>query len=506
LGKSRNQTLQSGKSRRFRLRKRWLILLLWPLTTWIVSVIVPPPVAVAQLGKRASASNVQFLVDDSYLDAAGERVLEQQIFDQVFNSIRQASTLIVLDMFLFNDWQGPVRETHRLLSGELTATLIAKRATDPTITIIVVTDPINTVYRGLPSRHLDALKAANIDVVMTDLTQMQDSNPVWSSIWRWLIRPFGNESGNLLPNPFGDGRVSLRSYLALLNFKANHRKLLITDNAAGELTGLVSSANPHDGSSAHRNIALSFNGPAVRDLLSGERLLLEMSGAHDVLARLDKRISELNTESVSVVSDGHADIQVISESQIRDSALAAIDKTTSGDSIDMAMFYLSHRKIVRAMAAAASRGVDVRVLLDVNQDAFGRQKNGVPNRPVAAELQAAGAQIRWCKTLGEQCHAKWLHTATRIGDGSEEAREHQFFIGSANFTRRNLDDFNLETDIVLFLDSQHPLTLEMTTFFERQWENQEGRVYSADYDEYADDSLRLRLQYRFMEATGLSTF
>ena len=124
---------------------------------------------------------------------------------------------------------------------------------------------------------------------MTDLTQLQDSNPVWSSLWRWLVKPLGNGTGGSLPNPFGDGHVSLRSYLALFNFKANHRKLLIADNADGVLEGLVSSANPHDGSSAHRNIALKFSGPAVKDLLNSERSLLEMSGAFEALALIDDR-------------------------------------------------------------------------------------------------------------------------------------------------------------------------------------------------------------------------
>ena len=506
MSKSINQTLQSAQARPFWAKKRWLILLAWPVLTWIISVIVPPPVAVARESDVVSVQQLDFLIDDSYLNSAGERVLEHEIFDQVFDMIRNAQSMIVLDMFLFNDWQGPVRETHRLLAGELSDTLIAKRASDPDIAIVVITDPINTVYGGMRSPHLDALQAANIHVVMTDLAKMQDSNIVWSSLWRWLIKPFGNAPGSLLANPFGDGRVSLRSYLALLNFKANHRKLLIADNADGVLEGLVSSANPHDGSSAHRNIAVKFSGPAVKDLLNSELSLLDMSAATDAHALIDKRFEALDASQFGAAVSDAARMQIISESRIRDAVLAAIDGTEKDDRIDMAMFYLSHRQIVRALANAAKRGVTVRVMLDVNQDAFGRQKNGVPNRPVAAELHAAGVKLRWCKTLGEQCHAKWMHTQTRPRDGSANAHEHQFFIGSANFTRRNLDDFNLETDVLLLLGDEHPMTLRMIDFFDRQWENRDSRGYSVDYDEYADDSLLLRWQYRFMEATGLSTF
>ena len=38
------------------------------------------------------------------------------------------------------------------------------------------------------------------------------------------------------------------------------------------------------------------------------------------------------------------------------------------------MFYLSERKIVKGLIAAHERGVKLRILLDPNKDAFGREK------------------------------------------------------------------------------------------------------------------------------------
>ncbi len=72
----------------------------------------------------------------------------------------------------------------------------------------------------------------------------------------------------------------------------------------------------------------------------------------------------------------------------------------------------------------------VRVLLDPNKDAFGRQKNGIPNRQVASELHAAGIPIRWCDTHGEQNHSKMI---VKYNDQQAE-----LIVGSANFTARNL--------------------------------------------------------------------
>ncbi|MFT6309150.1 MAG: phosphatidylserine/phosphatidylglycerophosphate/cardiolipin synthase-like enzyme, partial [Halioglobus sp.] len=228
------------------------------------------------------------------------------------------------------------------------------------------------------------------------------------------------------------------------------------------------------------------------------------SDANHLVTLLDKRLDALVKGGANLslteglVSAGTETIQIVSESSIHKAVLAAIDGARAGDSIEMAMFYLSERKIIAALKKAATDGVEVRVLLDVNSDAFGRSKNGVPNRPVAAELVKASVAVRWCLTKGEQCHAKWLHV--------RNSERHKFFIGSANFTGRNLLDLNMETDVRLVLNSDNSMTQEMIDFFESQWSNAGGRGYSASYDEFADDNVWLTLQYRFMEMTGLSTF
>ena len=451
-----------------------------------------------------TAENVTFLADLSWIDKKGERQLEQQIFDAALEMIDRAQTLIVLDMFLFNAWQGPVSETHRELSAELTDALLAKKLAQPAIAITVISDPVNAVYKGLPSPHFQAMREAGIDVVLTDLTQLQDSNPIYSGLWRWLARPFGNSQGSALPNPFGEGRVSVRSYLTLLNFKANHRKLLISDNSSGKFDALVTSANPHDGSSAHRNVAVRFTGPAALDLLASEKALLTLSSAYESWQRWPQKVNDaiaalpsINEASLSPNATS-ASLQVVSELRIKTAVLHLLDSAKAGDKVDLLMFYLSDRDIVSALKSANQRGVQLRVLLDVNQDAFGRKKNGVPNRPVAAELVAAGVPVRWCSTMGEQCHAKLLYRKHQTGE--------DLLLGSGNYTRRNLDDFNLETNVWLRTPKSHPAMDAAYKYFEQQWVNEEGRTYSVDYEQFADESLGLKLRYRVMEATGFSTF
>ena len=471
----------------------------------IVPPLVAPPTAVGIAAPARADARPRYLTDDSWLDPNGERRLEQTIFDHALAMIGRAERLVYVDMFLFNDWQGPDPETHRRLADALAAALRERRRERPELAAVLVTDPINTVYGGLRSPRLDALGDAGVEVVLSDLVPLQDSNRLWSGLWRVLVRPFGNAPGGSLPNPLGPGTVTLRSYLALANFKANHRKLLVADDAEGVFRALVTSANPHDGSAAHRNTALAFEGAAALDLLAAERTLLALSGAERAIALLDLALAgrtAVPASSSGAVSasaeDPGASVQVLGERRIEEAALELLAGAGDGARVDLTMFYLADRDLIAALLAAHRRGARVRVLLDVNRDAFGRAKNGVPNRPVAAELDRAGVAVRWCATAGEQCHAKQLYV------GADET--HGLLLGSANFTRRNLHDLNLETDVRVTMGAETALARRVRAHFDRQWDNTAERTYSLDYETHADESPWLMLQYRLMEATGLSTF
>src|SRR5690606_17040501 len=111
----------------------------------------------------------------------------------------------------------------------------------------------------------------------------------------------------------------------------------------------------------------------------------------------------------------------------------------------------------------------------------------------------AGSPVRWCNTSGEQCHRKWLRLDR--ADGSSE-----LISGSANFTRRNLDSLNLETDVQLVAAQAHPALQQARTAFDRLWGNAEGVEYSLPYSAFADHNVARYGLYRLMEATGLSTF
>jgi phosphatidylserine/phosphatidylglycerophosphate/cardiolipin synthase-like enzyme len=488
IDRSTRGSAMSAASRRFPLRFVFAaVLLAWAVSA-IFQIAKSPPPGVSTAGPLRAASDVRFLADWTYLDAQGVRRSDQAIFDEAFALIAQAERLVVVDMFLFNAYTGTAGPGLRPLSAELTEALIRRKREVPHLRAILITDPVNTVYGGLRAPHLEALAAAGVEVVTTDLRRLRASNPLWSGLWHLCCARLGNDpDGGWLPNPFGAGQVSLRSYLALLNFRANHRKTLLADSGNGWVA-LVTSANPHDGSSAHGNVALRFGGAAALDLLQTERPLIEDAG-----------LALASPATPAADPPGGLRLQVLTERRIRDALLERVETAAAGDRIDVAVFYLSHRPLISALLAAQRRGVALRLLLDPNRDAFGREKNGVPNRPVAAELDAAGIPVRWCDTHGEQCHAKLL---LYVGAGGDA----ELILGSANYTRRNLDGFNLETDVRLLGTIGEPVLAQAAAYFEGSWTNASARRISLPYAAYADDSLWSEWLYRFGEATGLSTF
>ena len=454
------------------------------------------PQGISYQGDNQPLINPRLLIDRTLHFGNEEPRLDQEIFDEIFDMIANAQRFVLVDMFLFNDSRANGSQ-QRPLARQLTDALIARKQAHPDMDIVVISDPINTFYGGTTSLHFQQLREAGIPVVETRLERLRDSNPTWSGLWRVGFQWMGNSaSAGWLPNALGEQPVTLRSYLALPNFKANHRKTIVADRGEG-LIALVTSANPHDGSSHHSNVGLRFGGPAVADLLRTERAVLVMSGADP--AAVDTALGSL--PEAEAEPESQETIRIVTESAILSSALDIIRTAAPGDRLDLAMFYLSHRTLLHALKQAHDRDVDIRVLLDANNDAFGLEKSGIPNRQAAMELNNAGIPVRWCHTEGEQCHTKLLVRRDYNGNA-------QLLLGSANFTRRNLDDLNLETSVHVGSTTHSDTVLKAAGFFDEQWNYGPGDtpVMSLPYEAWADESWVRYWQYRLMEATGLSTF
>lgn len=443
---------------------------------------------------ETTADQVHLLIDEAWVDAAGERQVEQEIFDSIFEIIDDASEFVLFDFFLVNDFLYEPGPCLRPLSQELTERLVAKRTAHPDVRIIFITDPINTVYGSVESPHFEALQEAGVEVIWTDLDQLRDSNPLYSAPWRLLVKPWGTGPGNSAKNPIGEGRISMRSLLRLLNFKANHRKVVVSEKSL-----LVTSANPHSASSAHWNVALRIDGAGSDLACEAESAILRMSGSDGLIPITGEAAVPLPAATGEIAPPGRYKLALLTEGEIKRRVMELLAEAEKENRIDLSMFYFSDRDVIHALTKAWKRGCKVRVILDPNKDAFGRTKNGIPNRQTAATLVKAGIPVRWADTHGEQFHVKMLHVEHADGTAT-------LMLGSCNYTRRNMDDFNAECNAMTTAPVDEPAMVRARETFDRWWTNPEGRIYTTEYATYEDSSRRRKFRAWLMESTGLSSF
>ena len=444
----------------------------------------PLPKGVSLEGAVRAAAHVEFLTDCTY-QRNGQPVREQAIFSRVYRIIDGAERFILLDFFLFNGVQ-PKGGSFPALAEEMTRRLVEKKQRAPQVDIVLITDTINRSYGAEEPEHFQRLRANGVRVVYTDTSRLRDSNFMYSAWWRLFCQWFGAGGNGWLPSPFAqDGpAMTLRGYLSLFNFKANHRKVV-----ASEKEALITSANPHDASAYHSNIAIVAQGPVVQDVVESEAAVARFSGE-----TLPQWEIPLRPQS------GEMHLRVLTEGKIKARLLASLARCGNKASVRMAMFYLSDRQVIAGLLDAAAKGAEVRLLLDPNKDAFGRSKNGIPNRPVAQELveKSRGAiQVRWYGTHGEQFHPK----LTMISLPEETV----LIGGSANLTRRNLDDLNLESCLEVTAPADSQVIRSATGYFERMWRN-DGGDYSLDFAKFSENSPFRYGLYRFQEWSGMSTF
>src|SRR5262249_47589907 len=157
-------------------------------------------------------------------------------------------------------------------------------------------------------------------------------------------------------------------------------------------------------------------------------------------------------------------VQVLTEGALREALLERIGAATSMVAIDAALFHLADRGVVEELLSAARRGVRVRLILDPNETGSSGGISGIPNQPAASELVArsGGAiHVRWSRTHGERFHGALLMIYG--------AQEVWLTTGSAQFTRRSLDDYNLEAGVAIDMTRSAPLAQQSLQYFDTLW-------------------------------------
>lgn len=489
---------QRKSSRRFQ-RSHWVRYVLGLLIVWLIAVMIyqtnkPLPAGVSYESPLYTVDHVNFYYDLTYpAPGTGDRFTQKrQIYDRILKMIDSAQQYVIIDIFLFNDYVHKGQKYPKLSEG-LANKLIERKKQVPDLKVVFITDEVNTNYNSGPNDLLEKLKKNGIDVVMTDVDPLRDSTPVYSAIWRTFFQWFGQEGKGWVPNMMAtDGPdVTFRSYLKLINVKANHRKVVATENSA-----LVSTGNVHDASAYHSNVAFEVQGPIIGDILKSEQAVIDLSGSSVQLPTYQE------PAGTATQPKGEVQLRYITEGKVFDRLLEAIADTKQGDTLWMGMFYLADKDVTSGLMEASKRGVKIQLILDPNQNAFGQDKIGIPNRPVAAELKNASSgkiDVRWYNTTDEQYHTKMMYI--------DKASGNDLIIGgSSNFTPRNLKDYNLENDLWISAPGDNDLMTGVNKYFTMLWNNK-GEEYTLPLSAYQEDTTWLKdIAYRLQLILGFTTF
>jgi hypothetical protein len=433
----------AGSSSRCRRAAKFTVLALssvWlAVVFWNSAKPLPPGTHTVSQFARLSESEVDFLGDPPA--RAGSPAAELAAVDH-------AEQLIVLD-------RSP-------LTRELTEHLLNRKRARPNLKIVAVTDPGNEAFGGTPSRYFEALEQAGIVLARVRLDRLRDSNPLYSGIWRML---FGWWS-----DPFDEpaGRVTLLTWSRMRNFKADQRQLVVADDGAG---GWIAALAPSGGAAG-----LVLRGSLARAMIASELQIAAWSTDDD---RLPARPS---MEGRGV---GTVDVRFLTEGAIAAALRDAMAVAGGSDEIDLAVDDLGERRVIEAALDAAARGAHVRVLL---------ARNAAPNLSVAGELLQDGSgrvEVRWRPAEADP-HLKFLFV--------RHGGDCWLNLGSANFTRRNLNDLNLEAAVELRMPARAATVRAAADYFARTW------AAAAPAADRADASAADYWRYRFAEATGLSSF
>jgi hypothetical protein len=417
----------------------WLALMFWNSAKPL-----PAGTHIVSQTARLSESDVDFL------QGLPQR---QEMLARELSAIDHAEQLIVLD-------RSPV-------ARELAQHLLARKHARPNLKIVLVTDPANQAFGGTPAQYLAALEQYGIVVARVRLERLRDSNPLYSGWWRlllgWWSEPFDE----------APGQVTLASWSRMRNSKADQRQLVVADDGSGGWTAIVGPAD----APARVPAALMLRGSLARAMIGSELQIAAWSTDDDRLPP---------APPMGLRGVGSIDARFLTEGAIETALLDAIAASGRDDQICIAVENLSDRRVIAASLGAAARGAHLQVLLE---------RNRVPNQTAAGELIRGGAghiEVRWYP-MGQGAMSLKLLVVRHRNDLWVN-------VGSANFTRRNLGDLNLESGIELRMPARAAPARAVSEYFAKIWSGADKET------EAAEESGAVYWQYRFAEATGLSSF
>ena len=516
------------------------------------STIKNPPLGINYESPIRETENAEFHYDLTYLDKDGNIQYDRNLWDATFKVVDNAKDYLIIEMFLFNDLYNKDKEHFPEFAKEYTERLVKKQKENPNLKVYILADENNNFYGAFEHPFITSMKNAGINVIIVDIFKLKDTFPWYSPIWRTFIKPMGNpQNKGWITNFYGDmwPKLTIRNLLRALNVKADHKKVFLNEKEV-----VVSSANIHDPSYFHENIAIYTDGPIVKDVLHDLQLVakfsdseinvddsnketkskIEMDLADKTKIRKDTmnigNLEDKNNDMINLeenISDSKKNekdekeslslnsgkneitdtegktykIQYLSEGAIGKHLDADIDSLKSGDELLMGMYFLADRGIIDRLIKAANRGVKIRIIFDRSRDAFGMSTNGLPNKPVSKKLKRktkGKIEIKWYFTNNEQYHTKI--TLMKKTDGSVIINA-----GSANLIKKNIRGYIMDSNFRILTTQDSKISKDVYTYFDRLWENKDG-LFTINFDDEPTTSGFSDFMYKILDATQLGSF
>lgn len=372
---------------------------------------------------RVPPEAIRFFHDTPWYED-GHRHSERQIAPELIRIIRNAHRFVVMDVFLFNLQHADQDEPFVPTTRQIVDAFQESRAQG-----WFITDPINTSWGTAVSPPLRWLEEAGVEVCITNVRKLRDSNLIYSPLWRLTLGWFGTRMPPRISSPLEPGaKVTPWAVLDAINVHANHRKIAIADDGDDYIT-LVTSSNFEDASSFFGNTGITVRSAAIaHHYLEAEKALARASGC------------EIPVEIPARETDGDALVTPLLGAQIKQAIIDDLEDARPGDRLFLFAQYLSEREVIEALVRASDRGVEGVLVLDQNKMSFGRPRSGFPNQLMGPELkQRTRFEIRWANIEVEEYHNQFI-----VLERDDSCTIHA---GSANFSRRGLSNTVLENNI-----------------------------------------------------------
>ncbi len=509
------------------------------------STIKTPPLGINYESPIRQTENAEFHYDLTYLDKDGNIQYDRNLWDATYKVIDNAKDYLIVEMFLFNDLYNKDKEHFPEFAKEYTERLVKKQKENPNLKVYILADENNNFYGAFEHPFITSMKNAGINVIIVDIFKLKDTFPWYSPFWRTFIKPMGNpQNKGWITNFYGDmwPKLTIRNLLRALNVKADHKKVFLNEKEV-----VVSSANIHDPSYFHENIAIYTDGPIVKDVLHNLQLVAKFSDSEINVDGSDRRMenimnsgsndktetdektlnsenqkennvkqinneeneqnvkekTSINSEKNSITdTEGHTyKIQYLTEGAIGKHLDEDIDSLKAGDELLMGMYFLADKGVIDRLIKAANRGVKIRIIFDRSRDAFGMSTNGLPNKPVSKKLKKktkGKIEIKWYFTNNEQYHTKI--TLMKKTDGNVIINA-----GSANLIKKNIRGYIMDANFRILTTQDSKISKDIYEYFDRLWENKDG-LFTLNFDDEPTTDGFSDFMYKILDATQLGSF